>query len=103
MHPTIERHLDEIIALRNEYGVIRLEIFGSAVTGEFDLDRSDFDFLVEYPEGHDFGPWGSGRLELRDRLEALFGLKVDLIIPKNLRNPYVIRSINESRRLLYAA
>jgi uncharacterized protein len=44
----IEDHLEEIVALCREYGVARLEVFGSAATGAFDPGRSDVDFLVEY-------------------------------------------------------
>ncbi|CAN5509322.1 hypothetical protein BH23CHL4_BH23CHL4_07620 [soil metagenome] len=45
----IEERRDEIIALCKEHEVVRLEIFGSAVTGEFDFEMSDVDFLAEYP------------------------------------------------------
>ncbi len=99
----IEEHMDEIIALCKEHEVVRLEIFGSAVTGEFDPDESDFDFLVEYPEGYDWGPFGSRHIELKERLEAILGRKVDLVIFRNVENPYVFRSIEQSRQLLYAA
>jgi hypothetical protein len=36
-------------------------------------------------------------------LAALLGHPVDLVMTGALRNPYFIRSVNESRRLLYAA
>ena len=54
MNPLIEQHLDAIRALCREYGVARLEVFGSAATGAFDPDRSAVDFIVEYPA--DYGP-----------------------------------------------
>jgi len=57
MNPLIEQHLDAIRALAREYGVARLEGFGSAATDAFDPNRSDVDFIVEYPEGYDFGIW----------------------------------------------
>ena len=103
MIASIEKHMDEIVALCKEYGVLRLEIFGSAVTGEFDPEKSDFDFLVEYPEDYDFGPWGERRYELRDRLAEVLGRDVDLVIFRNIENPYVVHSVEQSRRLLYAA
>ena len=53
----IAEHLEAIRALCREYGVLRLEVFGSVCTPEFDPERSDVDFLVEYPEDYDFGPW----------------------------------------------
>lgn len=49
MHPIIEQNLTAIRALAREYGVARLEVFDSVCTPEFDPERSDVDFLVEYP------------------------------------------------------
>ena len=103
MIAAIEENIDEIIALCKEHEVVRLEIFGSAVTDEFDPAQSDFDFLVEYPDGYGWGPFGSRHFELQERLEAILGRKVDLVILRNVENPYVIRSIQQSRQLLYAA
>ena len=103
MIATIEEHLDEIIALCMEYGVVRLEIFGSAVTGEFDPEKSDFDFLVEYADDYDWACHYERREELKESLGTLLGRKVDLIILRNVENPYVRHFIEQSRTLLYAA
>lgn len=98
-----DRHKDEIIALYHELGVKQLDVFGSAVTGTYNPQQSDIDFLVEYPEGYDYGPWGSRHIELKQRLEQLLDRSVDLIILRTLRNPYVIGFIESTRHLLYAA
>jgi hypothetical protein len=99
----IERNLEAIRALCREFGVVRLEVFGSAATGAFDPDRSDVDFLVEYAPETDLGPWMKRYFELEERLAALLGRPVDLVMVGALHNPYFIRSVNASRRLLYAA
>lgn len=99
----IEEKLEAIRALCREFGIVRLDLFGSAATGEFDPETSDIDFLVEYPPGYDFGPWLARYFEVQERLEELLGRDVDLVMAKAPRNPWVIRSIDESRRLLYAA
>ncbi len=99
----IERNLEAIAALCREYGVLRLELFGSAATGEFDPESSDIDFLIEYPPDYDLGPWLTRYFELQERLETLLGRPVDLIMVGAPRNPYFIKSMNASRRLLYAA
>jgi hypothetical protein len=39
----------------------------------------------------------------KDALEGLFGLRVDLVIPSAIRNPYFRQSIEKSKALLYAA
>ncbi|MDP9370131.1 MAG: nucleotidyltransferase domain-containing protein [Chloroflexota bacterium] len=103
MNPLIEQHQEAIRALCREYGVARLELFGSAATGQFDPDRSDIDFIVDYAPETDLGPWLKHYFEFKERLEALLGRPVDLVMAGAMRNPYFIRSVNESRRLLYAA
>jgi predicted nucleotidyltransferase len=103
IHPLITQNLDAIRQLCREFGVARLEVFGSAATGEFDPTTSDVDFIVEYPPGYEFGLWLTRYFELQERLEALLGRPVDLVMAGAPRNPYFIRSLNESRQLLYAA
>ena len=89
-------------ALCRKHRVRRFEVFGSAADGGFDPDSSDLDFLVEffplepceYYEAY-FGLW--------EGLQALFGRKIDLVDAKAMRNPYFIRQVNASRKLVYAA
>ena len=103
MHPLIEENRDAIEALCREFGVARLEVFGSIVNGEFDSEQSDVDFIVEYPKGYDLGPWARKHLELQERLEAILGRKVDLIMASAIRKPRFIQSISPYRKVLYAA
>lgn len=92
---------DEIERLCHRFGVSRLAVFGSAVTGDFDPEHSDLDVLVEFSEGVDglfdayFG--------LREALQDLAGRPVDLVMASAVENPYVARSIADTRRDLYAA
>ena len=103
MIPLIEQHLEAIRALCREFGVARLEVLGSAATGDFDPASSDVDFIVEYPPDYDFGLWLTRYFELKERLETLLGRPVDLVMAGAMRKPRFIESANESRRLLYAA
>ncbi len=103
MLPFVEQKLPAIRDLCRQYGVARLEIFGSAVTGAFDPDHSDIDFIVDYAPDTDLGPWLKRYFEFKERLEALLGRPVDLVMAGAMRNPYFIRAVNESRQLLYAA
>lgn len=88
--------------LCREHRVRRLEVFGSAADGTFDPERSDLDFLVEYfplaPGEHYEAYFG-----LLEDLQGLFGRKVDLVEAGAMRNPYFIRRVNESCKLVYAA
>ena len=93
--------LEAIRELCREYHVAKLEIFGSATRADFDPDRSDIDMLVEFAPGTDLGPWMSRFFDLQGQLEVVLGRKVDLLMARALRNPYLIRWINQDRRVLY--
>jgi predicted nucleotidyltransferase len=84
--------------------VARLELFGSAATGEFDPARSDVDFIVHYPPDYDRQTWLERYLDFKEALEALLGRDVDLLTGGvEIRNPYRRQSIEESRQEIYAA
>lgn len=96
-------HLEAIRALCREYEVVRLEVFGSALTSKFDPATSDIDLLVEYPPEYDYGLWLGRYFDLNERLAELLGRPVDLVMIGAVRKPRFIESIRENRRLLYAA
>lgn len=102
MIAVLDEHRDEVIALCRRFGVRRLEVFGSAVSGEFDSTRSDVDFLVELDP-----PGGMSRFEaffgLKESLEGLLGRPVDLVDPSALDNPYFAATVQTTRQVLYAA
>jgi len=89
--------------LCRQFNVSRLEVFGSAVDGTFDPDRSDVDFLIEFHPGQDLGPWLAHYFDFKASLEDLLGRKVDLVMPKAMKSPYFIQEVNRTRQLLYAA
>jgi predicted nucleotidyltransferase len=99
----IDQHLDAIRALCREYGVARLEVFGSVCTDEYEANRSDVDFLVEYPNGYDFGPWMARHQDLEEALANLLGRKVDLVMTSALRNKWFRREADKTRQVLYDA
>lgn len=103
MIDVVEQHLPAIRALCREYGVEKLELFGSAATDAFDSGRSDIDFLVTYPAGYDFGPWLSRLQDLEGAFAGLLGRKVDLVTTSALRNPWFRREADKTRRLVYNA
>ncbi len=101
MTTLIDDHRAEIADLCRAYGVQRLDVFGSVVRDDFDPQRSDVDFLVEFEPGA--VPPLSRYLRLRDALAAIVGHPVDLIMARAVRNPYVKAAIESERRLVYAA
>ena len=74
----VTQHRDQIAALCRQYGVRRLDLFGSAATGEFDPATSDLDFVATFADT--LSPDYADRyLDFADALEALFGRPVDLL------------------------
>jgi uncharacterized protein len=102
MTELIQQRRAEVSELCTRHQVKLLELFGSAAGNEFDPQRSDLDFLVEFlpmpPSAHSrcyFRLWFA--------LEDLFGRKVDLVEALAVANPYFLQSIKHSRQTLYAA
>ncbi len=102
MQEGIEQRRSEIGALCRRFGVRRLELFGSATRPDFDPTASDVDLLVELEPPPGMG-YADAYFGLKEELERLFARPVDLVSLASLRNPYFIREIEASRRLLYAA
>ncbi len=99
MHPSIRENEQGLRDLCVRYGVARLELFGSAAGEAFVPGESDFDFLVE------FGPLSPGEhadayFGLLESLEELLGAPIDLVVPSTIANPYLLRTIDETRTLL---
>jgi predicted nucleotidyltransferase len=94
MNPIIEARKPEILALCRRYGVIKLDLFGSATGPNWDPDRSDFDFVVEFENR---GPGIFLRfIDFGDEMERLLGRRVDLISEKRMK-PRFRRSVDETR------
>lgn len=97
-----DEELQAIAELCRAYGVARLDLFGSAATDAFRPGRSDVDLLV------DFGDMG-GRakahayFDLQDGLREVLGTEVDLVMVAAVKNRYLARDIERTKRPLYAA
>lgn len=87
-------------ALCERHGVARLYAFGSSVTDRFNTATSDVDLLVEVPEPDPLRR-GETLIALWEDLETLLGRRVDLLTPESIRNPYLKKSVEQSRLLLY--
>ena len=99
----IARNLKAIKELCARYRVRCLEVFGSAMDDEsFDRENSDLDFLVEFLPLKP-GEYADTYFGLLENLEDLFGRHVDLVMVRAIKNPYLLESINRTRKLLYAA
>ena len=98
--PLVASRTPQIRNLCRRHHVKRLDIFGSAVNGDFHPDESDIDFLVQFddsPEAQRF----ETRFQLTEELKALFGRSVDLVDDSAIQNPYFRDEVDQTREPIY--
>ena len=100
MIDVVSQHLAEIAALCRQFGVRRLDLFGSAATGAFDPATSDLDFVAIFADTH-ASNYGERYLDFADSLEALFGRPVDVVTENMIRNPHFRQSVDATRQPVY--
>ncbi|MGA2230499.1 MAG: nucleotidyltransferase domain-containing protein [Tepidisphaeraceae bacterium] len=98
----IEQRREQIAALCRRYRLRRLELFGSAASGSFDSGHSDVDFFYEF-DPSDMEALADRFFGLKDDLERLLGVNVDLVSAPDVTNPYFLEVANRHRQTLYAA
>jgi predicted nucleotidyltransferase len=102
MTEIISSKRSELAELCRKFRVRRLALFGSSLTPDFDPEKSDLDFLVEFqplPKGE----YARTYFDFSDALEQLFGRPIDLIEQGTIRNPYIQQEIERTRQTIYGA
>ncbi len=94
-----ERYTD-FVAICRSHKVVKIYAFGSSITGHFNPQTSDIDILISV-DIEDPADRGEALLSLWDKLEDLFGSKVDLLTEDSIRNPYLKSNIDRTKRLIY--
>ena len=77
------------LELQRKYPVSGLGVFGSYARGEA-TDKSDIDIAVELS-----GPMGLNFVEMADEIEALFGIKTD-VVPKRAIKPKYLEYVEKN-------
>ena len=97
----IEKHRNRLEALCRTYDVRRLDLIGSSIHGDFDPERSDLDFVVEF---NNFTVENAADrfLGLLIDLGDLFEREIDLVSYRAIRNPVFRRIVDQTRVTLYA-
>jgi predicted nucleotidyltransferase len=99
----IEQNREKITKLCRQYHVQRLAAFCSALRGDFDPQRSDIDFLVEF-QPLPAGSYADAHFRLKEGLEeSLFTRPVDLVIESAIRNPSFLTGTQQDKHWLFAA
>ncbi len=100
MHQVIEAKRAEIAALCREFGVVPLDVFGSAARSDQARHPNDVDLLVEVaPDRLTLENY----FALRDALSEVLGRPVDLVDARAVKNPYFRAEVDATSELVYAA
>lgn len=92
----VENKLPDIAELCERFAVRRLDLFGSAATGEFNAETSDIDFIYEFAEREGLDHFHRF-YDFTEALESLLQHKVDLNPEPSGENPIYARLVNRSR------
>jgi len=95
----LEINHTQIAELCRKYNVHQLYLFGSYAKGNF-TEQSDVDFLVHFGKV-DLYHYFDNYLELKESLEQLLNVPVDLLEAQTVKNPFLLHTINQSKQLIY--
>ncbi|MDR0988562.1 MAG: nucleotidyltransferase domain-containing protein [Prevotellaceae bacterium] len=95
----IANHLPMIIALCQKHKVNRLFVFGSVLTNRFS-EESDIDLTVDFNKA-EVGDYFDNYFDFKYALEELLGRKVDLLEEQTIKNPYLKKSVDATKALIY--
>ena len=90
----------QLADLCKRYKVRYLYAFGSVTTTRYVPDQSDVDLLVIL---QDMPPEQKGQmlLDFWDEVELLLHTKVDLLTSLTIKNPYLRKSVDSTKKLIY--
>jgi hypothetical protein len=96
-----EPYLNLLIEILKKYKVKTAYLFGSVLTDRFN-ENSDIDLLVNYEDfTKDPIERGENSWNLQFALEDTLHREVDLVNEANLKNPYFIKELNETKYQIY--
>ena len=95
----IDNNLDNLKKLCVIYNVEKMYLFGSSLNSSFN-EKSDVDLLVKFKQ-IELSKYFDNYINFKEKLESLFGRKVDLLEEQTLKNPILIKSIDNSKELIY--
>jgi predicted nucleotidyltransferase len=100
MNPIFQARINEIRKICKTYQVRDLYSFGSVNTSTF-RDDSDIDLLISFKD-ISIEEYSNNYFDLHYKFEELFNRSVDLITENSLSNPYFIKSVDQTKTLIYA-
>ncbi|MBC8484588.1 MAG: nucleotidyltransferase domain-containing protein [Bacteroidetes bacterium] len=95
----VEQNVEQVRNICRDHKVERMYVFGSVLTRKFN-EKSDIDFLVKFGEV-DLFYYFDNLLSLKENLENLLHKEVDILEEQALKNPYLKKSIDNNKVLIY--
>lgn len=95
----VEQNAEQVRNICRDHKVERMYVFGSVLTRKFN-EKSDIDFLVKFRE-MDLFYYFDNLLSLKENLEKLFFKEIDILEEQALKNPYLKKSIDNNKLLIY--
>ncbi len=95
----INYNIENLNKLCINYNVEKMYFFGSVLSSKFNKN-SDVDLLVKFKK-IELEEYFDNYINFKEKLKELFGREVDLLEEQTLRNPILIKSINNSKELVY--
>ncbi len=103
MNSIVKDKLPQLVALCKKYSVVRMYLFGSAARDDFDPEKSDIDLLFSFNPELTIAEYTDNYFDLMYALDDLFGREVDLVAEETISNPYLVKSIDRDKQLVYGA
>lgn len=100
LNSLIRENYDAFVGLCRQHKVSKLYAFGSSITENFDPAKSDIDLVVELDIADPI-EYGEMLMSLWNRLEELFSRRVDLLTIDSIKNPYLKKSIEATKKMIY--
>ena len=95
----LEQYSNSLKDLCKQNKVKTLYVFGSVLTEKFD-EESDIDLIVDIDSNDPF-EYADNYFNLKFALQDLLNRPIDLLEEKAMTNPYIIKNINRTRKLIY--
>lgn len=102
LQPLFQKHRAALHDLCQEFGVERLELFGSGTGPDFNPASSDLDFIVRMRDSEQAGV-ARRFCGFAESLEQLLGKRIDLLTEAMIRNPHFKAEVESSRELVIEA
>ena len=100
LHHNFTQYLPSVVNVLKKHKVIRAYAFGSVCSDKFN-NESDIDLLIAFEENLDPLVKGQSLWDMEDELNLILNRKIDLLTETQLKNPYFIKELNETKITIY--